>query len=166
MKYFDGVKTPEEAKKIYYRLAMQFHPDRGGNAEVMKLVNAEYHEILARLHGHTSTGSDNKEHRYQYSRDVEQAVMDKLSEILGLRRDDIKVMLVGTWLWISGETRPIKDWLKANGYRWQPHREMWSFTANPYRHRGKPTASFAGMARTYGYREFKPGADKNDRLGS
>lgn len=165
MKYFDGVKSPEEAKKLYHKLAMKFHPDRGGSLEEMKLVNNEYHEILSRLNGFTSKGSDNKEHTYHYHRDVEQAVMDKIDEFLQLRRDEVKVMLVGTWIWLSGQTRPIKDWLKEKGYRWQPHREMWSWSSKPYRRRARPNATFNGLARKYGYQEFKGYEERNDRIG-
>ena len=40
MKYFANIKTLEELKKEYKRLALENHPDRGGDVEVMKARNA------------------------------------------------------------------------------------------------------------------------------
>ena len=46
MKYFTGCKTIEEAKKLYRRLAMENHPDRGGDLDTMKAINTEYDEFF------------------------------------------------------------------------------------------------------------------------
>ena len=42
MKYFNNIYTLNELKKEYRRLAMLYHPDRGGDNETMKEINAEY----------------------------------------------------------------------------------------------------------------------------
>lgn len=49
MKYFNNCKTLEELKKEFRRLAMLHHPDRGGDAETMKQINAEYDIIFPEL---------------------------------------------------------------------------------------------------------------------
>ncbi|MBN2611164.1 MAG: J domain-containing protein [Bacteroidales bacterium] len=45
MKYFKDVLTVEELKSVYRRLAMLYHPDRGGNIDEMKKINSEYSEL-------------------------------------------------------------------------------------------------------------------------
>lgn len=55
MKYFANIKTLDELKAQYRRLAMQYHPDRGGSTEIMQQINAEYerlHERFEPLHPH------------------------------------------------------------------------------------------------------------------
>jgi curved DNA-binding protein CbpA len=42
MKYFKNVKSVEELKKVYRQLARKYHPDLGGDAEVMKELNNEF----------------------------------------------------------------------------------------------------------------------------
>ena len=43
MKYFDSsIKTLEQLKAAYRRLAKQHHPDHGGSTEAMQEINNEY----------------------------------------------------------------------------------------------------------------------------
>ena len=48
MAYFKNINSLAELKKEYRRLALENHPDRGGNNEVMQQINSEFehfHEI-------------------------------------------------------------------------------------------------------------------------
>lgn len=40
MKYFTNVKTAEQLKSEYRKLAMKYHPDRGGSEEMTSLRNS------------------------------------------------------------------------------------------------------------------------------
>jgi len=42
MKYFNSIATIEELKAEYRRLALANHPDKGGDTETMKEINAEF----------------------------------------------------------------------------------------------------------------------------
>jgi len=46
MKFFEGVLTQEELKSTYRKLVKTHHPDKGGNAEIMKMLNYEYARYL------------------------------------------------------------------------------------------------------------------------
>ncbi|MBD2231496.1 hypothetical protein [Phormidium tenue] len=162
--YFVGATTVEEIKARYRRLAMDLHPDRGGDAEAMKVLNREYHEALRKCHGttaHKTAGGGEGEHTYYYNEAVEQAVIDKLTEILGLSLPNIRVMLVGTWIWVDGETKPVRDSLKSHGLRWHHKREMWYWHAGSYHKRQSP-GDFNELAAKYGYREFE--SNKRQKL--
>ena len=47
MAYFNDVLTAEQLKSVYRRLAMLYHPDKGGNLGVMQKINVEY-SLLSR----------------------------------------------------------------------------------------------------------------------
>jgi len=49
MRFFSDCKNVDEAKLIYHRLAKLFHPDHGGDNEMMSMLTAQYDEF--RKHG-------------------------------------------------------------------------------------------------------------------
>jgi len=47
MKYFKNIKTPEEAKKRFYKLSQKYHPDKQtGNSKKFIEMEKEYKELL------------------------------------------------------------------------------------------------------------------------
>lgn len=48
MSYFGSIKSFDELKSRYRALAMQHHPDRGGDLATMQAINAEYDALHAR----------------------------------------------------------------------------------------------------------------------
>jgi hypothetical protein len=152
--YFIGATTVEAIKARYRRLAMCHHPDRGGDDEVMKVINRQYHEALRSCHGTSSKGREGTEHAYYYNEAVEQAVIEKIDELLRLSLPNIRVMLIGTWIWVDGETKLVKSDLMACGFRWHGQRKKW-FWHNGYYRRGQSSGDFEHLANKYGYREFQ-----------
>lgn len=70
MKYFNGIDTLDQLKSEYRRLAMENHPDRGGDVAVMQEVNAEFDlafRILGKKSSHTVTGM-NEETAFEFRR--------------------------------------------------------------------------------------------------
>jgi hypothetical protein len=41
----------------------------------------------------------------------------------------IKAELTGNWIWVSGNTKAVKDDLKAAGFKWAHKKGMWYFAA-------------------------------------
>lgn len=42
MKFFEGIYSEDELKSTYRKLVKKYHPDKGGNTELMKLINYQY----------------------------------------------------------------------------------------------------------------------------
>ncbi len=49
MTYFNGIISREELKAAYRRLVMMYHPDHGGDVEIMKRINYEYAYRLKKI---------------------------------------------------------------------------------------------------------------------
>ncbi|MEA1956215.1 MAG: J domain-containing protein [Campylobacterota bacterium] len=91
---FMGIDGINEAKKIYKVLAKELHPDVGGSDAEFKLLNEIYNEILE----NGISISDGSEFDLELEK-----VISKI-----LHYENITIEVVGSWIWLSGETRAIK----------------------------------------------------------
>ena len=146
----------QSVKVAYRQMVMIHHPDRGGDTEVMKALNEAYHISLKSAHGTTSVDEMGAEHTYRYNAEVEQAIMDKIAELLKALPDDadVEIDIIGLWIWVTGDTRPHKSVLgkKGCGFRWHSKRVAWYW--KPYRSRSRynPNRSLDDLRQTYGGR--------------
>lgn len=129
-RHFTTCTTAEELKETYRRLCKQWHPDLNPDpraAETMKEINAEYDEVWPKLKdrhrsqkGETYTAKEQTQERPEIFRAVIMAAV---------HMENVTIEICGRWLWISGETRPYKDILKALGCRWAPKKAAWYYHA-------------------------------------
>jgi hypothetical protein len=159
--YFSGCSTVAEIKTEYRRLAMLHHPDRGGDTATMQAINAAYHAALKAADGQTSAGSDGKEHTYRYNEQTEQAVMEALAAILRVKMD-AEVWLIGLWIWIQGDTKPVKEKLKELGCMWHSQRACWYWRPPELKRYGKSKGDLGYLASKYGAKGFKTTVDGQD----
>lgn len=119
MKYFTNCTTLDELKKEYRRLSMIHHPDLGGDTATMQEINAQYEEAFKILKNQHNAKADE-------NRKTTEAPEEFINIINALLKfPGIIVELCGSWLWISGDTRPVKEELKAAGCRWSNNKKMW-----------------------------------------
>ncbi len=59
-----------------------------------------------------------------------QEVINKLKEI---ELTDIKVEVIGSWLWVSGDTFKIKDNLKTLGFFYSHNKKAWFFNGSDHK---------------------------------
>lgn len=111
--FFENCRTLDELKAEYRRLARIYHPDMGGDTETMQQINAQYEATFNRLNG--SSAQPKTETAAEFI-----AVIDALMKLRS-----ITVELCGSWLWISGETKAVREELKAAGCRWASKKAMW-----------------------------------------
>ena len=159
MNYFENCLTVEAVKTQYRDLAKKHHPDLGGCADTMVLINEQYHEALRRCSGQ-SHEHNGKAYTYRYDAEVEQKLMDVIHAVLAIKSDTVRVLLIGSWVWVTGDTKPIKDQLKLIGLRWHTKRQCWYYSATPYKGRYSKKG-LSSLASRYGVKEF---ADKRERI--
>lgn len=74
--------------------------------------------------------------------------MDIIRNLSGL--SGIEVELCGSWLWISGNTYPVKGQLSAFGCRWSKGKKKWFWTKEQFTKARYKTPSMADIRRMYG----------------
>ena len=125
MKYFATCTTLEELRKAYRRLAVQYHPDLGGDTETMQQINAEYDKAFEALKNrHNSQAAATGSRIINEIPENFRQVIEKIITIPG-----IEIELCGSWVWISGNTKNCKDQLKAAGCFWAGKKKMWYWRA-------------------------------------
>ena len=111
-----GQVTQEDIKKAYKQACSKYHPDKNpAGLEIMKMVNVAY-DALKSFDGKASISQE----AAHYGDEVARA----LNAISGL---NLNIEICGAWVWVTGQTKPHKDLLKASSFKWAPKKECWYF---------------------------------------
>jgi hypothetical protein len=128
--YFAGCRCSEDLKELYRKLALANHPDRGGDLETMKTINAEFDTTFERLKNiHRSIKDDATENPYYTAAKATTETAGEFRDIIEalLKMEGTTVELIGRWIWVTGNTKEYKDTLKAMGFKWAAKKLAWSW---------------------------------------
>jgi len=121
--------TLEELKAQYRKLAMLHHPDKGDDTETMKAINSEYDvlfESVKNLHKNAQGESYTKE-----TTETPEHFRNIINALLNM--DGVTIELIGSFLWLSGNTKVYKDEIKALGFKWSKNKCSWYLSPPGYR---------------------------------
>lgn len=109
--YFDTsiIKDIDGLKKQYFKLAKKFHPDAGGTTLQFQQLQQEYEKLLSALLKGSNFTTEQKDNEIELDKAM-RGIIDALVNI-----DGIVIDLIGKWLWISGNTYPVRTILKSVG---------------------------------------------------
>lgn len=144
MKFFHKCKTLEEVKATYKKLAMQHHPDRGGDTATMQAINTEYAFASARILKGANLSAEETENEIRFSEEYRN-VIEQIINLPG-----IIIERVGLWIWVTGDTRPVKTELRAAGLFYASKKAAWYYRSDTLKltHGGKK--SLDEIRDTYG----------------
>ena len=125
------VNTLDGLKAAYRAASMKYHPDHGGDIEMMKLVNLAYEFLKdnkwSAYDGRAAANGPNLTESIK-------AVWDKVKHYPATEGE-----LIGTWIWLHGETWRYKKELKEHGFRWSNNKRAWYWHPEGYRKRSRRT---------------------------
>lgn len=147
LKFFSACNTLRELKSRYRELVYLYHPDRNGNAtlEIMKQVNNEYEQAFDYILKHPFNEQEKKSNFYANVNDGFREQVAKVSFIPG-----IQIEICGSWIWLSGNTKPVKDTIKNAGFAWAPKKYNWYWHPAEYHSRKHKTWDMNKIRDTYG----------------
>lgn len=149
MKWFNPVpKSVEELKRQYKQLAIRNHPDKGGRTEDMQQINNEYDALFARLKNVHQTAEGKT---YQTKENTNEAP-EEFREIIEqlIRCEGIKIEIIGSWVWVTGNTYSYKEIYKKMGFRWSKSKIAWFYHRDEYRKTTPRTYSLDKIRDLYG----------------
>lgn len=143
-KYFTGVKTVEELRKMYRELLRKYHPDnKNGSTEITQQINAEYDRLFTILSKETQSDSQS----YTYNKDDEnKAFKGVLNSIIHINAD---IEIIGSWLWVHGGYE-YRELLKSTGFKYAPKKKSWCWHYGEYRRYHNKEVSLDEIRMKYG----------------
>ena len=140
---FNGL-TPEEIRTLYRKLAHKYHPDKGGETEKMQELNRIYKEALQKA----------SQNDPDFDIKHEERLMEKIQKVINL--ENVKIEVLGCWLWITGNTYQHKDYLRENGFYFSKHKKAWYYRNEDELGKWKFTAKpLEEIRQKYGSHEVK-----------
>lgn len=113
--YFSQCNTLQEVKDLYRTLAKENHPDKGGNLQTMQEINNQYSRAIATIaRGGKFTAQEAEAEILQA-----EAYQEAVNKVVNL--EGCKLELIGSWLWITGNTKQHCKILNS-----EPARFNWS----------------------------------------
>lgn len=145
--YFNPApKTLEELKNAYRNLAKKYHPDKGGNKEDMQAVNAEYDRLFPKLKDiHTNKDGETYTKETAETPDYFKDLINELMKFEG-----VVIEVIGSFVWLSGNTKPYKEQIKALNFKWHTKKFVWYLAPQDYRKRSRKNYELDEIRNMYG----------------
>lgn len=147
LNYFDTTKLAnlKDLRNEYLRLTKIYHPDVGGTTEAMQKVNAEYDYLTK--HFVEGMPLNNEE------RATELNISETYKELIGklVQYPGLVIELVGTWIWVRGNTYPFREALgkKGLGFKFSGKHSAWYFHEDEFRSK-KSNMNLEQIRKKYG----------------
>lgn len=159
MKFFENVKTLDELRKEYRRLAMLFHPDKGGDTATMQVINDQYERLSKRL---INSNTDFSEARKEYEQQVSEEIRQRLDRIIFI--PGIEIEMIGSWIWITGNTFAVRETLKSEGFWFSRPKAAWYWHKGEYRKKNGNILSMDEMRDFWGSQKIESEKEKFNHL--
>lgn len=143
--YFSNTTNLQELKKEYKQLVKKYHPDnnKDDTLAIMQEINNEYDYILKNRIFFENDEQKQKEIKFS------NAMKNIIQKIINY--ENIKIDIIGSWIWLEGNTYPIKDELKNYGFRWSKGKKKWYFTEQEFNKKRYKQKSYETLKNIYGF---------------
>jgi DnaJ-class molecular chaperone len=154
LKYFTNCHTIEELKQSYKKLMLQFHPDINPNGMIeCQEINAEYDLLFPRLKNTHKNANNETYTSTTDSSELANEFKDIINSIIHLH--GIKIEIIGSWIWITGNTKEYKDIFKTLKLKWSSKKLAWYYHNEPFKKKSKNQYNMDGLRNLFGTEEVK-----------
>ena len=136
MMYFMGCETIEDVKARFKELAKRLHPDNGGNAEEFKKMMSEYTIAFNRYKNKHKATNEGQDSNHEGSSTETAEEFAELIEKL-LKMEGVKIEIIGSWIWLTGNTYAYRDQIKELRFFWSTTHKAWYYTGEDKKGRQK-----------------------------
>lgn len=131
MKYFNDCRTAEQVRSRFTELAKKLHPDCGGDAAEFRNMMDEYRKAFNMYKDiHTTAEGETYESR-EKTTETPETFSDIIEKVIHFT--DVKIEIIGSWIWLSGNTMIYKDQIKEIGFWWSKTKKAWYYNGSDKR---------------------------------
>ena len=148
-------------------LARQYHPDMGGDTRTMQDINEEFARF--KVEGAKMEARDRQTAAHAEGRksaadfhDIDEVTEILRVKIVGALNLGLTVELCGLWVWVTGDTKPHKEELKALAFKWNNKKAAWFYAGVPSFNRRE--WSLNEIRETYGSQQFSQEEKKSQPI--
>ena len=138
----------DDLKLRFRKLCIKLHPDHGGNKEDFIEMYNQYEMILK---------SGKFQFKSKYEQEHEYAFLEYLKPILAkiIHLDNIHVEIIGTWIWVSGDTFNRREYFKECGFMFSGGKKAWFYNGESKKSRTFKKYSIEDLRDKWGYVEIQ-----------
>ena len=143
MTFFTSTSDINALKNQYRKLAFELHPDKGGKKEDFQAMSEEYQTLLKSV----LSGKFDSE-KVKEEIEIDEQMREVLNKVIHLQGVIIEV--VGNWLWITGNTYPVKEDIKGAKFKFSKKKTAWYWNDGTFKKKSKKSYSLDQIKDTYG----------------
>lgn len=143
-RWFEDVTDIETLRKRYREFLKLYHPDNGGNEEVMKEINSAYEAVFAQMSRENK--ADGKSTTYE-DKAEDKALREVLQKIIHINAD---IEIVGNWLWVEKGSYEYRQLLKEAGFHYASRKRAWYWHYGEWHRRSKREITLDEIRMKYG----------------
>ena len=146
MKYFTECKTIEEVKAAFRDYAKKLHPDCGGDAAEFRRMMDDYN-IAFNRYKDIHKAADGTTYEKQTTETAAE-----FAEVINtvIHMDGIIIEIIGSWVWLEGNTYPYREQIKAAGFFFSKNKRAWYHNGDKEKSRKKGHYSMEQIKEKFG----------------
>lgn len=141
-KFFSQCIDEHSLLKLALQLKDILQLDKPDNSILRSEVEAEYHYLL------NSFKKSANSHETEKKELTQDEILEKIKPL------NLEIEICGKWLWVYGNTRPVKDTLKQLKLRFNPGKKCWYWRPDKFRSINKDPLEMDEIRRLYGSRKI------------
>jgi hypothetical protein len=140
----------DSLKQEYRKLALIYHPDKGGTTAQFQELQNEYDKLRDKILSGSTLSEEEKENEIV----IDEAIRNAINAVINL--EGINIQLIGKWVWCSGLTYPVRTVFSSAGFKPIKKDNIFYWVYKGVESKSRGGTDFNDIVKKYGSKPIKP----------
>jgi len=140
----------DSLKQEYRKLALIYHPDKGGTTAQFQELQNEYDKLRDKILSGSTLSEEEKENEIV----IDEAIRNAINAVINL--EGINIQLIGKWVWCSGLTYPVRTVFSSAGFKPIKKDNIFYWVYKGVESKSRGGTDFNDIVKKYGSTPIKP----------